>query len=214
MELTQVLSDVLKEAFTAAGYDAAYAQVKVSDRPDLCEFQCNGAMAAAKAYHKAPFMIADDVLKHLPENDCIGRIEVVKPGFINIDSDPAYISRSLSSLYGSGETPIPQAAKPRRIVIDYGGPNVAKPLHVGHLRSAVIGESIKRISMNPTRAIIRKKLPSPSANWRRSIRRLRPDPRKTRPTRPAPWRPPTSCRWASAATARSGNVSWRSPSPI
>ncbi|MDD6348259.1 MAG: arginine--tRNA ligase [Lachnospiraceae bacterium] len=145
MELTQVLSDVLKEAFTAAGYDAAYAQVKVSDRPDLCEFQCNGAMAAAKAYHKAPFMIADDVLKHLPENDCIGRIEVVKPGFINIDSDPAYISRSLSSLYGSGETPIPQAAKPRRIVIDYGGPNVAKPLHVGHLRSAVIGESIKRI---------------------------------------------------------------------
>ena len=78
------------------------------------DYATSFAMAAAKAYHKAPFMIADDVLKHLPENDCIGRIEVVKPGFINIDSDPAYISRSLSSLYGSGETPIPQAAKPRR----------------------------------------------------------------------------------------------------
>ena len=144
-DLQNELSAVLAKAFEAAGYDPALAVVRPSDRPDLCEYQCNGAMAGAKLYHKAPFMIAEDVLSHLPENDVIGRAEVVKPGFINLDSAPAFVSACVATLEEDGRLVIPQTASPKKIIIDYGGPNVAKPLHVGHLRSAVIGEAIKRM---------------------------------------------------------------------
>ena len=144
-DLIEEMTSVMEKAFEAAGYDPALAVVRVSDRPDLCEYQCNGAMSGAKLYHKAPFMIADDVVSHLPENDVIGRIEVVKPGFINIDSSGEYLSRCLPEIEKDGRPVIPQAEQPKKIIIDYGGPNVAKPLHVGHLRSAVIGESIKRL---------------------------------------------------------------------
>ena len=144
-DLQNELSAVLAKAFEAAGYDPALAVVRPSDRPDLCEYQCNGAMAGAKLYHKAPFMIAEDVLSHLPENDVIGRAEVVKPGFINLDSAPAFVSACVAALEEDGRLVIPQTASPKKIIIDYGGPNVAKPLHVGHLRSAVIGEAIKRM---------------------------------------------------------------------
>ncbi|MDO4479121.1 MAG: arginine--tRNA ligase [Lachnospiraceae bacterium] len=143
--LTEQLSDILGRAFESAGYDPTYAAVRYSDRPDLCEFQCNGAMAAAKAYHKAPFMIADDVLAAIPENDLIGRIEVVKPGFINIDCADSALADLLKAIGEDENLSIPQAEKADTVVIDYGGPNVAKPLHVGHLRSAVIGECIKRL---------------------------------------------------------------------
>ena len=145
LNLTEKLSELLSGAFEAAGYDKQYATVRYSDRPDLCEFQCNGAMAAAKAYHKAPFMIADDVLAHMPENDLIEKIEVVKPGFININAKNELVTDVLSEMSKDENLSIPQAEKPETIVIDYGGPNVAKPLHVGHLRSAVIGEAVKRM---------------------------------------------------------------------
>ena len=144
-DLQNELSSVLAKAFEAAGYDPALAVVKPSDRPDLCEYQCNGAMAGAKLYHKAPFMIAEDVLNHMPENGVIGRAEVVKPGFINLDSAPAFVSACVEELEEDGRLIIPQDASPKKIIIDYGGPNVAKPLHVGHLRSAVIGEALKRM---------------------------------------------------------------------
>ena len=128
-----------------AGYDASYAKVTLSNRPDLCEYQCNGAMAAAKAYHKAPFMIADDVVAHLQDGDCFASVEAVKPGFINLKLKPQFVADFLQQMAEDECLGMEREASPRTIMVDYGGPNVAKPLHVGHLRSAIIGESVKRI---------------------------------------------------------------------
>ena len=153
--MDQVLNLISKEmasAFEAAGYDSALGRVTVSNRPDLCEYQCNGAMAGAKRYRKAPFMIADDVAKILKEkNDGAGsavfsKVEVVKPGFLNLDVSESFLQSYLQQMAGDGRLGMPLPEKPEKIIIDYGGPNVAKPLHVGHLRSAVIGEAVKRIA--------------------------------------------------------------------
>lgn len=144
--LIDILSEELGQAFTAAGYDGALGKVRISDRPDLAEFQCNGAMAAAKRYHKAPFAIAGEVAGKLAERQnapCTA--EVVRPGFINITVNPEFLAEYVISVGGDPDLAFPQAEKPKKIIVDYGGPNVAKPLHVGHLRSAVIGESVKRI---------------------------------------------------------------------
>ena len=139
------LEEEVKTAFSEAGYDKKYGVVVVSNRPDLCEYQCNGAMAAAKEYHKAPFMIADDVVSRLEKSNIISKVESVKPGFINMDIDRAFLTSVLNDIAADEHLSIPQEKEPKTIVVDYGGPNVAKPLHVGHLRSAVIGESIKRL---------------------------------------------------------------------
>ena len=145
--LQTVLTEKMSAAFAAAGYDASYGLVRLSDRPDLCEFQCNGAMAGAKKYRKAPFVIAEETAKKAEElfhGDAM-EISVVRPGFININVVPSFLSPMIEAIGADEHLSIPQTAAPKKILIDYGGPNVAKPLHVGHLRSAVIGESIKRI---------------------------------------------------------------------
>ncbi|MGI6020200.1 MAG: arginine--tRNA ligase [Lachnospiraceae bacterium] len=146
-KLISILEKELKKAFCEAGYDESYAKVTVSNRPDLCEYQCNGAMAAAKTYHKAPFMIADDVVEKVSvgQDSFISVIETVKPGFININVDPEALGRYLTEMGSDEYLGIPQTDTRETIILDYGGPNVAKPLHVGHLRSAVIGEAVKRI---------------------------------------------------------------------
>ncbi len=114
--------------------------------PDLCEYQCNGAMAAAKEYRCAPFMISDKIAQALAENELFESVESVKPGFINMKVSPAYLAKYVSDMKADeGRFGCDKAAHPKTIIVDYGGANVAKPLHVGHLRSAVIGESIKRI---------------------------------------------------------------------
>lgn len=145
-KIIDLIAEELSSAFDQAGYDSSYGKVTLSNRPDLCEYQCNGAMAGAKAYHKAPIMIAEDVVGLLKDSKLIKEVEAVKPGFINIKLEEAAVSAYLNEMAADEELGLDKLASPRKIVIDYGGPNVAKPLHVGHLRSAVIGESLKRIN--------------------------------------------------------------------
>lgn len=144
-QLLEALTEEMGKAFAAAGYDAAMGKVGVSARPDLAEYQCNGAMAGAKQYHKAPFMIAEDVAAKLQDSAIFEDVAVVKPGFINLNVKESYLQAYLQEMTESVKFGMPLPAKPKTVVLDYGGPNVAKPLHVGHLRSAVIGEAIKRM---------------------------------------------------------------------
>lgn len=144
-KLTDYMAEELSAAFEKAGYDSSYGKVGVSNRPDLCEYQCNGAMAGAKAYKKAPFMIADDVVGNLTDSKVFSMKEMVKPGFINLKVSEEFLADYLKEMEKDEKLGADTAKEPKTIVIDYGGPNVAKPLHVGHLRSAIIGESIKRI---------------------------------------------------------------------
>ncbi|MGN0513700.1 MAG: arginine--tRNA ligase [Lachnospiraceae bacterium] len=141
-----VISDVMAEAFVSCGYEEKYARVTVSNRPDLCEYQCNGAMAAAKAYKKAPFVIAGEVLEKVKDNPAFEKIEAVNPGFINIILDKTFVADYIDKMNQDENMGYDKAKSPKSIVIDYGGANVAKPLHIGHLRSAIIGESVKRIA--------------------------------------------------------------------
>ena len=144
--LIDLITEQVTNACTGQGYDAKYGKGTLSNRPDLCEYQCNGAMAAAKEYKCAPFMISDKIAQALAENELFESVESVKPGFINMKVSPAYLAKYVSDMKADeGRFGCDKAAHPKTIIVDYGGANVAKPLHVGHLRSAVIGESIKRI---------------------------------------------------------------------
>ena len=141
-KIADILTFELEAAFEKAGYDKQYAKVTLSNRPDLCEYQCNGAMAAAKAYKKAPIMIANDVVEVLKESVCIEQVEAVNPGFINIILDGEFVASYLGKMSEQEKLGVEEPTKQKTIIVDYGGANVAKPLHVGHLRSAVIGETI------------------------------------------------------------------------
>ena len=139
------IGEVVSKAFEECGYDASYAKITISNRPDLCEYQCNGAMAAAKAYKKAPFMIADEVVEKLSGSSMFEKIERVKPGFININISAGYLADFVNSMSEKEKFGYEPEVTNKTVIVDYGGANAAKPLHVGHLRSAVIGESVKRI---------------------------------------------------------------------
>ncbi len=141
----EILTAKVAEAFKKCGYDLPVI-VTVSDRPDLCQYQCNSAFAGAKAYKKAPFMIADEVAAALSEDEIFSKAEGVKPGFINMTLTDDFICKMAAAMAEDKNLGIPECAKGEKIVIDYGGPNVAKPLHIGHLRSAIIGQSLKLIA--------------------------------------------------------------------
>lgn len=142
--IMEQLQKILTQGFEKAGYDAKYAKVTVSNRPDLCQYQCNGALAAAKEYHKAPIMMAQEVVDLLASEDAFEEITAQAPGFINMKVSGQFLAEQMQQMAADEKFGCAQAEKPETIVIDYGGANVAKPLHVGHLRSAIIGESIKR----------------------------------------------------------------------
>ncbi|MBR3895261.1 MAG: arginine--tRNA ligase [Clostridia bacterium] len=143
--VTELLSNIFKTAFSKCGYDEALGQVVVSNRLDLCQFQCNGALAGAKQYKKSPLLIAKEVSAIIPKNEMIASLEVVAPGFINITLKDEFLMNYVQEIYSDKYMGVPQAECKETIVLDYGNPNVAKPLHVGHLRSAIIGEALKRI---------------------------------------------------------------------
>ena len=143
--LIDLISEQLAGAFEKAGFDAAYGKATLSNRPDLCEYQCNGALAAAKQYHKAPMEIAQAVSDALQDDSTFQCVDAVKPGFINLRLSPQVISDYANQMAASEKFGIWQEPAPKTVVVDYGGANVAKPLHVGHIRPAIIGEAIKRI---------------------------------------------------------------------
>ena len=143
-KILELITEEFEKAFEQNEYDKKLGKVVVSNRPDLCQYQCNGAMAGAKLYHKAPIMIANQVVESLQENEMFESVEAVMPGFINIKLNSEFVAKYLNDMKEADKYGCENKA-PETIVIDYGGANVAKPLHVGHLRSAVIGESVKRI---------------------------------------------------------------------
>lgn len=144
-KLLELLSEEMGKAFEAAGYDASLGRVTPSNRPDLCEYQCNGAMAGAKQYRKAPIMIAKEAAEKLAGSAVFKEAEAVAPGFLNLKLSEEYLLNVVSGMAQEPKFGLELPETPKKIIIDYGGANVAKPLHVGHLRPAVIGESIKRI---------------------------------------------------------------------
>ena len=142
--IIDVLQEEVKQAFEKAGYDGKYAKVTISNRPDLCQYQCNGALAMAKEYHQAPIQMAEQIVELLKQSDTFAAIAAQAPGFINMTVSGEFLAAYINEMRAADKFGLEQPAKKETIVIDYGGANVAKPLHVGHLRSAVIGESIKR----------------------------------------------------------------------
>ncbi|MBQ6805966.1 MAG: arginine--tRNA ligase [Lachnospiraceae bacterium] len=144
-KILDLISEEMKKAFEAAGYNADLGKVTLSNRPDLCEYQCNGAMAGAKQYHKAPIMIANEVAEKLQNSEVFAEVSAVAPGFLNLKVKEQFVKEYLQAMRDDVKFGLQMPEKTKKIMVDYGGPNVAKPLHVGHLRSAIIGESIKRI---------------------------------------------------------------------
>ena len=145
ISLQEQLSAACSEAFARCGFDATFGRVNLSNRPDLCEYQCNGAMAAAKAARKNPMEIAEAVAAELANSPLFEKAEAVRPGFINLNASPQAVADLLNQLAEAEDFGVEKAGAGKTVVVDYGGANVAKPLHVGHLRSAIIGESIKRL---------------------------------------------------------------------
>ncbi|MCF8495241.1 MAG: arginine--tRNA ligase [Alphaproteobacteria bacterium] len=145
--LAHILSGVVAAAFEAEGLSTAFGVVRVSDRPDLAQFQCNGALAAAKSAGKNPREVAQAIVVRLKENQDFSRIEIAGPGFINLDITDETLSRYLSETAGDGRWGVPTIISGETIVLDYGGPNIAKPMHVGHLRASIIGDSLRRICL-------------------------------------------------------------------
>ena len=144
-QILDLINAELVRGFEAAGYDGSLGRATLSNRPDLCEYQCNGAMAGAKQYKKAPIMIAGDVVAALKDSELFEETAAVNPGFINLKLKKEFVADYLRQMQADPDLSVEKAAHPRTVMIDYGGANVAKPLHVGHLRSAIIGESLKRI---------------------------------------------------------------------
>ena len=143
-KILDIITAKMQKAFEEAGYEASFGRVTVSNRPDLCQYQCNGALAAAKTYKCAPIQIAKAVAEKLDAAD-FSMIDAVMPGFINLNLSDAFLQNYLEEMRTSDAFGVSKTGTGKTIVVDYGGPNVAKPLHIGHLRSAIIGESIKRL---------------------------------------------------------------------
>ena len=143
-KILDIITEKMQQAFVDAGYDASFGRVTVSNRPDLCEYQCNGALAAAKQYKCAPIMIAKAVAEKLDAND-YSMVDAVMPGFINLKLSDAFLRAYLEEMRTAPDFGVEKVGEGKTVVVDYGGANVAKPLHIGHLRPAIIGEALKRL---------------------------------------------------------------------
>lgn len=144
-DLASRLREAVVAAFAAEGVPADLVKVTPSDRPDLADFQSNAALAAAKALKANPRELATRVADRLAGEAALERVEVAGPGFLNLTASPAALAARATETATEAMRGASAVAAPRRVVIDYAGPNVAKPMHVGHLRSSIIGESLKRL---------------------------------------------------------------------
>jgi arginyl-tRNA synthetase len=145
MPLTAELSAIAAEAFAAEGFPAEIAFVQPSDRPDLAQFQCNGALPAAKRAETNPRALAEKIAARLRTNPIFAKVEIAGPGFINLDVSDEALHARLIALAHDERLGAPETGKSKTAIIDFGGANVAKPMHVGHLRSSVIGDSLQRL---------------------------------------------------------------------
>ena len=145
MSLMNYLNDLVKQSFLNNGYTIENKAIKLSDRPDLSQFQCNEAFEIAKATRQNPRVVAEKIAAELRQNAVFKDVSVAGPGFINISLSDTFLANYIQEMSIDPKMGI-RADKPKKILIDYGGANVAKPLHVGHLRSAIIGESLKRLA--------------------------------------------------------------------
>ena len=143
-KILDIITKKMEQAFVDAGYEASYGRVTVSNRPDLCQYQCNGALAAAKAYKCAPIQIAQAVAAKLDSRD-FSMIDAVMPGFLNLKLSDDFLRDYLEQMRTAKDFGVEKIGTGKTVVVDYGGANVAKPLHIGHLRPAIIGESLKRL---------------------------------------------------------------------
>jgi arginyl-tRNA synthetase len=145
MSFQQQLTELFGQAFVAAGLDASAGAVAVSQRPELADYQCNGALGAAKAARSNPRDLAAAVASHIDAPDLISSLEIAGPGFINITVSDDALAGTTQAMADSARLGVEAVPDPLTVVVDYGGPNMSKALHVGHLRAAIIGESIKRL---------------------------------------------------------------------
>ena len=145
VSLEKIINQKLADIFAELGFNQNFAVIKTSDRPDLSDFQCNGALALAKSEHKNPREIAAQIAAALQQDADFSAVSVDGPGFINLKVNDTLIASTIDNISADERLGCDKVAKPKKIILDSGGPNVAKALHVGHLRSAVIGESIRRI---------------------------------------------------------------------
>ena len=145
LSIENIINQKLNAVFTKLGLDTKFAFVKVSDRPDLSDFQCNGALALAKSERKNPREIAALIAAELEKDADFAKVSIDGPGFINLSLADNFLGTSIDNIAADKRFGCPQTPVAKKIVMDFGGPNVAKALHVGHLRSAVVGESIRRI---------------------------------------------------------------------
>lgn len=139
--LTKDIEKIIKDA----GYEIENLKLAASGRRDLGEFQINDAMNLSKKYHKNPREIAEDIVKELEKDKRFTNINIAGPGFINISLDNKLLSEEITKLGNNPELNIDKL-DPRKVIIDYGGANVAKRLHIGHMRTANIGEALKRLA--------------------------------------------------------------------
>jgi arginyl-tRNA synthetase len=144
-DLRTCLGEAVGAAFAEAGLAASFGRVTPSDRPDLADFQCNGALAAAKSAGRKPRDIAEDVAARLAGDPRLAEISLAGPGFINLKLSAAALAERAAEIAADPRAGAAKVATTRRILVDYGGPNVAKEMHVGHLRASIIGESVKRL---------------------------------------------------------------------
>ena len=138
--LAAELSRIAGEAFAAEGLAESFGRVAASDRPDLAQFQCNGALAAAKAAKANPRAIAEKIAVRLKAEPIFAKVEIAGPGFLNLNLADAALSARAAALATDDTLGAPGTGTGKTVVIDFGGPNVAKPMHVGHLRSSIIGD--------------------------------------------------------------------------